>query len=204
MKMGFWTPEETDQVTKMYMSGATDAEMSDALDRTIGSISGQIRTLRAQGRVTHVRPKPDSAFWTVERLQTLKDMWENGSSGGSIAKRLDCTRSAVLSRVRGMGLHRGEGTYRPKAGRYKPIDVNEVIRQRHAVRQHINDIASAARLSVRDVRTRLKDMGLDASELASTIHHVHPMWSMNDDDRRLAFYDKFQKGWAEVQKRLAQ
>lgn len=33
-------------------------------------------------------------------------------------------------------------------------------------------------------------------------YKVHPMWSMPEDERRLAFYEKFQQGWAEVQERL--
>ena len=33
---------------------------------------------------------------------------------------------------------------------------------------------------------------------------IHPCWGMSDDDRRQAFYEKFQAGWTEVLKRLEQ
>jgi hypothetical protein len=53
------------------------------------------------------------------------------------------------------------------------------------------------------VRDILTEMGCDPHRNDTVSYRVHPMWSMNEDDRRQAFYDKFQAGWKEVLQRLA-
>lgn len=48
---------------------------------------------------------PDSV-WTEERVQSLKDWWNEGVSGGEIANRLNCSisRNAVIGKVHRLGL----------------------------------------------------------------------------------------------------
>ena len=39
------------------------------------------------------------AFWTDERVGTLKSLWTDGLSGSQIASRLGCTRNSVIGKV---------------------------------------------------------------------------------------------------------
>ena len=46
-----------------------------------------------------------NGFWTDERTQTLKALWDSGISASDIAKELNCaSRSAVIGKVHRLGL----------------------------------------------------------------------------------------------------
>lgn len=48
-------------------------------------------------------------FWTEEKIQKLKTLWDNGGTGAEIAAVLGTTRNAVLGKVNRIGLSRNDG-----------------------------------------------------------------------------------------------
>ena len=54
-----------------------------------------------------VRPALRLRNWTPARVKQTSALWASGLSAGQIAKRLDCSRSAVCAKLQRLGLHRG-------------------------------------------------------------------------------------------------
>lgn len=55
--------------------------------------------------------------WTAENVETLKSLWAQGESAGTIARRLGCSRSAVIGKKDRLGLPWRATASRTKAGR---------------------------------------------------------------------------------------
>lgn len=55
--------------------------------------------------------------WTAENVETLKSLWAQGESAGTIARRLGCSRSAVIGKKDRLGLPWRATATRTKAGR---------------------------------------------------------------------------------------
>jgi GcrA cell cycle regulator len=61
-------------------------------------------------------PRHDNTFWNLIALQTLHQRWHAGESAGQIAEHLGCSRDAVCSKLKRLGLHRAHAppTAHPK------------------------------------------------------------------------------------------
>jgi hypothetical protein len=132
-------------------------------------------------------------------------MWviEN-KSGGEIAKVMGFSRSAILGTVRRRGLLRGPGVFTPKRGRKRTYrDPDKMMIDRYHAGSSISDIAKTFGTQINTIKARLIALGLDPDRIKTARYEVHPMWGMDEDARRQAFIDKFNKGWAGVLKRVA-
>lgn len=137
--------------------------------------------------------------WTDERIQATKAMWKDGKSASEIAEVLGAgiTRNAVLGRLNRMGLARSPAI--AHKDRQKPIrkarpDAETIIRQRHAGGSTVSDIASACRMPVSEVRAHLTAIGFDPEANEQPIFQVNQVWGMEEQQRRIAFAKKAQKG----------
>ena len=156
-------------------------------------------------------PKSNIA-WPQSDVEQAAAMWKEGMSGGEISKAMGgkYSRTAVIGKMNRIGLARAPVIVRPPVDRMKkwgrPIkeDYTADIIERHDRGQRPSEIANRVGMKTDEVIEILKANDIDAEENIHPPYQVHPMWSMPEDERRQAFYEKFSKGWAEVQERLRQ
>lgn len=199
-----WSSEDTATLISMYQKGATYAEMSNIFGRSTRAVEAHCGRLRGVGIIKTREQKLYT--WTPEMYQRLEVMWrDDGLSGQSCAEALGVTRSSVLSAVRRRGLHRD-----PKAGNRLPgYKNNEAVESKinrlHSNGSSVSDIAHHIKATVRATTAKMLEMGLEPirNQVLRDPFKVHPMWSMPEDERRQAFYEKFQEGWKGVQARLS-
>lgn len=198
-----WSDADTDKLTSLYNSGASYDQMSKVFGRSARAVEAHCSRLRRVGKF-HSRG-PNCPVWSLEMYRELAKMWtDEGLSGQACADALGVTRSSVLSAVRRKGLHRD-----PKAGNRLPgyknyEDVEVKINRLHSDGSSVSDIAHHIKATVKATEAKMIEMGLVPlrNPVLRDKYNVHPMWSMNEDDRRQAFYEKFQEGWKGVQERL--
>lgn len=203
--MAIWTKEENERLEKLYYANLPYPEIADQLGRSTRAIEAHCKQFINVGKLE--RRDRRYPVWTHEMYQKLEVMWrDEGKSGQVCAEALGVTRSSVLSAVRRRNLHRDPNAYKNKKG-FKPgyETVEQKIRRRHEEGSSASDIAHHIKTTVRAVEEKMREMGLvpHKNSVLRDIYKVHPMWSMDEDARRMAFYEKFQEGWKGVQKRLA-
>ena len=196
-----WTDAETDLLLRMYAKGATNQIIAQHIGRSMSSIGSKIELLRREGRISIVRPRIGGTDWTAAEEDKLRELWMGGETSYICATELNRPRSSIMSKIRRMGMLRGPKTFRPK-GRYPQFCTKTSIRKRYDNGTSSTDIANLLKMKTQAVRDILTEMGCDPHRNDTVSYRVHPMWSMGEDDRRQAFYDKFQAGWKEVLQRL--
>lgn len=146
----------------------------------------------------------DARIWQDADVELAVRMWIEGSPGSEISKALDgrYTRSSVVGKMNRLGHARDPMARRKKSVKPKPVSIDDLIRKRHENGQRPTEISNALKMATSDVVMRLEGMGLDPRQNVPTHYQVHPMWSLPENERRIAFYEKFSAGWAEVQARL--
>ena len=197
-----WTEAETDLLLRMYAKGATNQIIAQHIGRSMSGIGSKIELLRREGRISIVRPRIGGTDWTAAEEDKLRELWEGGATSYICATELNRPRSSIMSKIRRMGMLRGPKTFRPK-GRYPKFNAKISIRKRYDNGLSSTDIAGLLKMKVQAVRDILTEMGCDPHRNDTVTYRVHPCWSMNDDDKRMYFYEKFQAGWKEVLQRLA-
>ncbi len=129
----FWTEERREILTEMWERGCSGTEIAPVLGCTRSAVCGKAHRMELEhGKYAPVvacgtmlvdpdvldddryffdwsAPKPirHGAFWTDDRLEVLKEMWEWGRPASVIARKLGCTRSAVCGKARRMGYKHG-------------------------------------------------------------------------------------------------
>lgn len=200
-----WTPQDTLTLKKMYDEGSSNDEIAKALGTSIRAVRTRCQTLQRNEVLSRDRPGTNS-FWTPAVYAKLEQMWvHEGLPGSQCAAAIGCSRSAAMSAVRRMGWLRAPGTSRPAKGTKKEaffVDPDKFVAEKYEAGSSIGDIANVTRTTAGRVRERLERMGYEIVKTPSYTQAVHPMWSMDEDARRQAFYEKFKAGWADVQDRL--
>jgi len=197
-----WSESETDLLLRMYAKGTTNQIIAQHIGRSMSSIGSKIELLRREGRISIVRPRIGGTDWTAAEEDKLRELWMGGETSYVCSIKLKRPRSSIMSKIRRMGMLRGPKTFRPK-GRYPQFCTKTSIRKRYDNGTSSTDIANLLKMKVQAVRDILTDMGCDPHRNDTVSYRVHPCWSMNDNDRRQYFYEKFQAGWKEVLQRLA-
>ena len=196
-----WTDDETQVLLRLYAQGATNQQIAEGVKRTISSVAWRIETLRGNGRISIVRPRFGGTDWTVREEDKLRKLWEGGATSYVCATELSRPRSSIMSKIRRMGMLRGQKTFKP-VGRYPKFCSKTSIRKRYDNGTSSTDIANLLKMKTQAVRDILTEMGCDPHRNDTVSYRVHPCWSMNDNDKRQYFYEKFQAGWTEVLQRL--
>lgn len=150
--------------------------------------------------------------WAPEDAETAAEMWQEGKSATQISRVLQGrhSRNSVISKMSRMGV---QTPTMPSQGRAKPPKPKRVPKPPKLTRDDritaLNeqgyiprDIASKFSVRTHVILEALHRLGLKPN-LSAGGYHMHPMWSMGEDDRRQAFYEKFTAGWVDVLKRLA-
>ena len=196
-----WTDAETDLLLRMYAKGTTNQIIAQHIGRSMSSIGSKIELLRREGRISIVRPRIGGTDWTVREEDKLRKLWEGGATSYVCATELNRPRSSIMSKIRRMGMLRGQKTFKP-VGRYPKFCSKTSIRKRYDNGTSSTDIANLLKMKTQAVRDILTEMGCDPHRNDTVSYRVHPCWSMNDNDKRQYFYEKFQSGWTEVLQRL--
>lgn len=143
--------------------------------------------------------------WLKADTEYALKLWKEGLSAGQIAQALDYkyTRNAVLGKMNRMGYARNPTKVQePKRGRHPKFNMEASVAKKHGEGQLPASIANMLKITTPQVLEIMAKLGLDPRDNVIEPYRVHPMWSMDEDARRLAFSDKFRTGWAKVQERL--
>lgn len=199
-----WKDEHVEILKKMYIEGKRNTDIAAVLGVSVRAIRSKCDTLRRHSEIGF-KSEYISSFWTTKVYEQLHQLWViEGRSGTECAMALSTSRSSILSAVRRKGWHRATDAHRPVGRKKKAFIENpdKFIVDSFNAGTSISDIARVVGQRVAQVRQHLNAMGYDTTPNRSDSHAVHPMWSMDEDSRRMAFYEKFKAGWAEVQERL--
>lgn len=97
-----WSEAEDEQLKTLWAGSLTRAQIGARLDRSLKAVQGRAAKLklpyRAKGNV-----RGNAHFWTVERVDHLKESVAKGETCTKIAMRLGCSRSAVISKTHRIG-----------------------------------------------------------------------------------------------------
>ena len=155
--------------------------------------------------------------WADDDMGLAASMWLKGISALTISKSLDGrhSRNSVISKMQRMGVQTptlpAHQLYNknPKPKVKRPIRVRpprttieERVLSMHNRGLDAGDIADRLKKRKHDAVAILAKLGIDPDSNRPVHYKVHPMWSMSEDDRRQAFYAKFQAGWVHVLERL--
>jgi len=137
--------------------------------------------------------------WPQQDTDIATALWKEGISAGEISKRLDYrySRNAVLGRMHRLGLARSNPVKKNVKGR-PAYNHDEAIRIRFEKGAVPADIAAAIKLPTRLVREALVKMGFNPDSNTPEKYDVHPMWGMEETERRNAFRRKLLKGVRET------
>ena len=147
--------------------------------------------------------------WPKEDSDKAAAMWIEGVSAGVISKAFDgkYSRNAVISKMNRMGVQTPtkpqRAPTRPKPKRIpkppKPT-IEEKIAAANKRGWLSRDIARNHGVKAQVVKDVLSKLKLQPNTNESA--RVHPCWSWPEDERRQYFYERFMRGWKEVQERL--
>lgn len=140
--------------------------------------------------------------WPEADIEVATKLWLDEKSGGYIARVLEgrYSRSAIIAKMRRLGYSRNPKTKLVRTQRDKPPSISQLIRERHENGQRPAAIASAIRIPTESVIRRMKRMGLDPERWSIVNHIVHPMWAMDEDNRRIAFQQYLERGLRETRR----
>lgn len=121
-----WSAGDTEQVARLWTSGATASQIAKSLGKSRNSVLGKIGRLglKRNGNgvtgQTYSRPRrpvgrrrarvPASQWfrWTPDHEARLEEYWLDGLTADEIAVRFGCTEGAVSARAARLGLVRAE------------------------------------------------------------------------------------------------
>lgn len=209
-----WSKDELDKLIHLLGQNLSDTQIAERLQRSQSSITAKVSRLQKAGLGRWRKRGRTLTLWTQDDEDTASRMWREGSSASSISKALDGrhSRNAVIGKMYRLGVDtpvQQPVALKPKNPRPKrvakpaPLTVDEKIIRLHKNGIKTSDIACRQKVRKSVVVDILLKAGMDVAANDPRHYSVDPMWSMNEDDRRMAFYTKFQSGWAEVLKRLA-
>lgn len=137
--------------------------------------------------------------WSDEDVETVSRLWKEGRSGTEISVALGgkFSRSSVIGKMHKLGLQRDPAKRKIKTRTRE--SVQDRIRKRFLEKGQVpSEIANRVNVSTQVVIQTLTDMGLDPTANDSESYRIHPMWNMEEDERREAFKAKFAAGWRKV------
>lgn len=143
------------------------------------------------------------AKWNDEETQQLKALWTGGKTATEIMVIFSYkyTRSAIMGKIRRLNLLRnGPKEAKPAKlpAKKSAINIHDVCREKHEQGLRPIDISLSLRKRTSEITSILVELGLDPSENITELHPVHPIWHLDDDDRRAAFQRKASKGASEA------
>ena len=210
-----WSPEEVETLHKLLAQKLSDTQIAHKLGRTQNSVSARINRMQRAGEGQWRTRGRALTIWTQDDEDLASKLWRDGMTASKVAKALDGrhSRNAVIGKMYRLGIETPNNqpvALKPKNPRPKRVaPPRKPTAEERVVRFHndglnVRDIASRQKVRKKEVVNMLVQAGLDPSENDTKSYKVNPCWSMNEDDRRMAFYTKFQAGWIEVLKRLEQ
>lgn len=109
-----WSPERQAELTRLWVTTATVAEMAAAIGVTAGSIEGMAKRLKLH----RARPNGLLRSWTLETLEEVRRMWGEGISARLIGDALGVTKNSAIGAIHRLHLPhritRGSAKMRPK------------------------------------------------------------------------------------------
>lgn len=153
--------------------------------------------------------------WTNRMRERLTEMYERGDQYDDMADAFDTTYASLQHQIAwlreqgiiGTRLDRGwtpsldaELIERVKSGKSYAEVAKELGFSRNACIGRMRRLRAEKKAPPAKPDNRPPKPKRERVE--EVFYKVHPMWSMPEDERRIAFYEKFRAGWAEVQERL--
>ncbi|MCB9818623.1 GcrA cell cycle regulator [Candidatus Nomurabacteria bacterium] len=85
------------------------------------------------------------SFWTVEHIETLRTLWKTGYSATQIEHHFnrECSRSAVLGKLRRLGLTRKTERVKLESSIYTAVSTKSDCRHKHSKRSSKSQSSSA-------------------------------------------------------------
>jgi hypothetical protein len=150
--------------------------------------------------------------WDDEATDKLIDLYNEGASYADMVRKTGAPYNSIKAKL--SLLRRDDLIGSRHEGRWTVALDDEVRRLRGLGKTyseiatvlgfHRNAVISRVRRLLKPNYVRPSRVKTVPSEVGRerVTYNVHPMWSMPEEERRIAFYEKFAAGWAEVQERL--
>lgn len=160
-------------------------EVIRALYTAIQAMSGaengdEFRFVRKNGKLNAGRP------WTDDDLEALKRMHQDGASMDLICAKLQRRERGVLKQMRRLGLEqtaKAPASGLERAGERWTQEEDDLLKDLHADRWPIDEIAAKMQRSEYAIYCRMEKMQLYGAEYGYPLKEEYPPWSNRDNQQ---------------------